>query len=90
MILLSRPSWLQSVNIRAESNRHFLRPSLLAQDGGPPHERHGLLVLVAARVLEVPELDVAVAGRHEVVAVLGEGDRLHLHGDLQSSKKKEV
>ena len=37
---------------------------LLPEDGGPPHQRHRLLVLGTAGVLQVPELDVP-AGSHE-------------------------
>lgn len=36
-------------------------------------------------MVQVPELDVAIAGSHEVGAVVGEGDGRHLAGHLVGS-----
>ena len=55
--------------------------SLFTQNGTSTHQWHGLLVL-GPGVLQVPELDVPVAGRDEVVPVLGEADGFDFGRDL--------
>ena len=55
--------------------------SLFTQNGTSAHQWHGFLVL-GPGVLQVPELDVPVAGRDEVVAVLSEADGFDFGRDL--------
>lgn len=52
----------------------------VAENCTAPHQRRRVFVLCAA--LQVPELDVAIADRHKVAAVVAEADRDHLGAHL--------